>query len=283
MRCDCKRKMPEFCGRQTKIWIFLFQDHTFGQLNHKEAASWMGWSRSTKFVWKKKTPENLIYPSAIADCKKKKNQQISLWMLWANFVTFGLWANRQQFQPVTEHKGDAFALPHLRLFIYIPFMKQELFSTSPIPSFSWSRYFPGTCSASLPSLLCLKCLPCGKHTGTCALPLFLCHCRCLHFSTETFLSPSPPSPSVPELLDSNLSHFSGSVSQPSQHRGNRCQKPISFWSDCLFSCLSSLGFLTGSHVKPTAHCLLGSLRQRFSHFARQRTRGDDGKSISSLQ
>lgn len=36
-------------------------------------------------------------------------------------------------------------------------------------------------------------------------------------------------------------------------------------------------------MKPTAHCLLGSLWLHFSHFACKKTRGYDGKSISSLQ
>lgn len=31
-----------------------------------------------------------------------------------------------------------------------------------------------------------------------------------------------------------------------------------------------MGFLTRSHAKPTAHCLLGSLRLRFSHFTRKK-------------
>lgn len=83
-----------------------------------------------------------------------------------------------------------------------------------------------------------------------------------------------------ELLDSNLSCFSGSVSQPSQHGGSRCQKPSSFGSDCLFSSLPSLGFLKGSHTKPTARCSLRSLGLHFNRLPEDQV---DGEGISSSQ
>lgn len=83
-----------------------------------------------------------------------------------------------------------------------------------------------------------------------------------------------------ELLDSNLSRFSGSVSQPSQHGGSWCQKPSSFGSDCLFSSLPSLGFLKGSHTKPTARCSLRSLGLRFNRLPEDQV---DGEGINSSQ
>lgn len=119
-----------------------------------------------------KTPKNLIYPSAIANCRKK-HQQISLWMLWPNIVS---WVMTKQAAAPACHwnlSREEMPLPclllHPRPLVYIPVTKQALLSTSQIPSFSWSIYFPGTCSASLPSLLCLKCL---CHVGSTQGPVF---------------------------------------------------------------------------------------------------------------